>query len=322
MKAVLIAELLDKTGHVTQRFHLREFPVDIGRGYHNDIILDDEFVSASHARIELTENGEPVLVDLASENGTYTLPELERVDRLPLASDTLLRLGHTLLRLRRPDHVVPPTRRDSLGESPTTHWLTQGSGAALSLACAILLTGLLHYQQSAEVQRLEQLAFSVLPVALALPVWAGLWALVSRSFAHHAFFVPHLAIASLGVVTFLLANTAAEYYAFATSAGWSGDLVFQAVALLLGALVLYGHLRFATLLTPRGAGTASLLTAAVLSAVLSLGDYVSGLEFSDDLPYPGELKPPAFRPARAVTPAEFAEQAQQVVNKLNTGELD
>lgn len=322
MDALMVAEVLDKSGRVASRFRLDRFPVSIGRGYHNDIILDDEFVSASHAAIELDASGQPVVVDLGSENGTYVLPQLARITRAPVGTETLLRLGHTLIRLRSADYVVPPARRDSLGLTRATHWLTQGVGAAIAYGAVLALVMLDHYQTSAQVVSPEQLLFSALPVALALPVWAGLWALVSRSFAHHTFFVPHLAIASLGVFLFFVLDTLAEYYAFAFSAEWSADLIFQGVAVLVAAGMLYGHLRFATLLTPRTVATSSLVTALLLTAVSSFGDYVTGMEFSDDLAYPGELKPPAFRAAAVKSPAQFSEDAKRLDEILAAGRLD
>lgn len=322
MTPVLVAEVLDKSGRVHSRFRLEHFPVTIGRGYHNDIILDDEFVCASHARIELDEGGRPVVVDLGSENGTYLLPSLQRLGRAPLGEESLLRVGHTLIRLRSADYVVPPARRDSLGLNRASRWLTQGTRAAAAYAALLVLVMLEHHQASAQVVGVEQALLAALPVALIIPVWAGLWTLVSRSFAHHPFFVPHFGIASAGAVLFLVLDTAAEYYAFVFSAGRSADLLFQALTLLVAAAMFYGHLRFATLLTPRVVAASALLAATALVGVVSFSDYVAGMEFSDELPYPGELKPPLIPLAKGVSPAEFTEAARQLTPLLDAGEVD
>lgn len=322
MTTVMVAEVLDKSGRVHSRYRLGDFPVSIGRGYGNDIILDDEFVSARHARIELEETGRPVVVDLGSENGTWLLPSLQRVTRAPLGEDSVLRLGHTLIRLRSPEYAVPPARRDSLGLNRATRWLTQGVGAAAAYALAILIVMLDHYQASAETVGMGQTLLAAMPVALALPVWAGLWALVSRSFAHHTFFVPHLSIASVGVVLFLALDTAGGYYAFAFSAERSADVLLQAATLVVAAAMLYGHLRFATLLTPRLVAASAVLAATALVAVAGFSDYVAGMEFSDELPYPGELKPPLLRPGTGVSPADFTEAARRLEAPLDAGALD
>jgi len=322
MEPVIVAEVLEKSGRVHQRFRLTQFPVSIGRGYGNDIILDDDFVSASHARIELDEEGNPVIVDLDSDNGTYALPSLEKLGRRALGPDALLRMGHTLVRLRSPEYVVARTRRDSLGMNRASRWLASGFGAALMLGAVVALMLLENYQTSMQVMKPEQLLLGALPIALAIPVWAGLWALVSRSFAHHTFFLAHLAIASLGIVGFFLLDTAAEYYAFAFSAEMSADVIFQGAVGAVAAAMLYGHLRFATLLTPRIVAMASVLVATALIGLNTFTGYVEGLEFSDELPYPGELKPAMFKLAKSRSPAEFAEGTKQLTETLDSGALD
>lgn len=319
---MIVAEILEKSGRVHERIRLTQFPVSIGRGYGNDIILDDDFVSPAHARIELDEEGQPVVVDLDSENGTFVLPALEKLQRRRLGEETLLRLGHTLIRLRSADYAVPRTRHDSLGMNRASHWLASGAGAALSLGIVALLVLLEGYQTSTQFVKPEQLLLNALPVVLAIPVWAGLWALVSRSFAHHTFFLAHLTIASLGVIGFFLLDTAAEYYAFAFAADMSADVIFQGAAGLVAAAMLYGHLRFSTLLTPRVVATASVLVAASLLGLSTFTAYVEGLQFNDDLPYPGELKPPMFRLAKSRTPAQFAEDAKALQEVLDSGQLD
>lgn len=319
---MIVAEVLDKAGRVHERIRLTQFPVSIGRGYGNDIILDDEFVSAAHARIELDEEGQPVVVDLDSENGTFLLPALEKLKRRAVGADTLLRLGHTLIRLRSPDYAVSRTRHDSLGMNRASRWLASGLGAALTLGMVAALMLIEGYQTSMQVLKPEQLLLSALPVVLAIPVWAGLWALVSRSFAHHTFYLAHLTIASLGVIGFFLLDTTAEYYAFAFSAVLSADVIFQGAAGLVAAAMLYGHLRFATLLTPKVVATASVLVASALLGLSTFTGYVEGLEFSDDLPYPGELKPAMFKLAKSRTPVRFAEDAKELKEVLDSGALD
>lgn len=322
MEPLIVAEVLEKSGRVHERFRITRFPATIGRGYGNDIILDDDFVSAAHARIELDEAGQATLVDLDSDNGTFVLPKLDRTRRLALGTNTLVRIGHTLIRLRTPECEVPKARRDSLGVNRTSRWLAGGFGASLSIGVVIALMLIEGYQTSTQIIRPEQLLLHALPVVLAIPVWAGLWALASRGFAHHTFYLAHVSIASLGVAGFYILDTTAEYYAFALSAGLSADLVFEAAGGLVAAAMLYGHLRFATLLTPRIVATTATLVSATLVGLSLFTSHVQGLEFSDELPYPGELKPAMFKLSKSRTPAEFGQGTKGVVEELESGALD
>lgn len=79
-----------------------DFPVErvtnIGRALENDIVLEDEWVSASHATIR-REGKAFFLFDLASRNGTYL--NGERVQKALLLDGDEILVGHTLLRFKR-----------------------------------------------------------------------------------------------------------------------------------------------------------------------------------------------------------------------------
>ena len=53
------------------RFLISSLGVSIGRAPENDIFLDDVTVSRKHANISLSKNGDFVVEDLGSLNGTY-----------------------------------------------------------------------------------------------------------------------------------------------------------------------------------------------------------------------------------------------------------
>lgn len=63
----------------------------IGRGPHNDIVLDDDSVSDSHAKLQRRE-GRWILMDLDSTNGTYAAGE-RLTGEVELRGDTELRFG-------------------------------------------------------------------------------------------------------------------------------------------------------------------------------------------------------------------------------------
>ena len=72
--------------------HNREFT--IGRGSEHDMVLDEDMVSRSHARISTFDNQVSVK-DLGSTNGT--LINGERVDEHVLAPGDLILIGNSLL---------------------------------------------------------------------------------------------------------------------------------------------------------------------------------------------------------------------------------
>jgi len=318
MDPVVIAEVLEKSGKVHERVRLTQFPATIGRGYDSDMILGDEFVSAHHAQIFLDDTGAPMIVDLRTENGTYLLPSMQAVQQLALGAETLLRLGHTLVRLRRPEFAVAATRIDTLTQSRVTRFI--GSGWMLA-ALSVLLLGILGlhaYQLSAQQIKLSKLLLETVEIGILVPIWAGLWAILSRVFAHHTAYVTHAVIATLALMSFFVADTLAEYYAFAFSAQLSAEILFHALFGGLAALILYWHLRFATLLAPRHIAVGSAMIAAGIVALSGFSTYVQGLDFNDTLPYPPELKPAQFRVVPEKSLDDFVRAAEQLPQQIES----
>lgn len=318
MEPVIVAEVLEKSGKVHERCRLAHFPATLGRAYDCDLILNDDYVSPQHARITLNEQGELTLTDLGTANGTHCLPQMQPVSSMILGPETLLRLGHSLVRLRRPDFAVAPTRVDTLASKRFARAFNSTATLLLLTLVLLGLVGLNSYQSLVQNAKLGTLLLAVLEIAVIAPLWAGIWAILSRIFVHHASYVAHAVIASLGVIGFLVANVFVEYVAFAYSAQLAADILFQ---LLLGALVcamLYGHLRFTTLLSPRRTGLIAASSAAMMVGLFGFMAYVQDLEFNDSLPYPPELKPPQFQLAPDQSPEDFMRDAEKLSKQLET----
>ncbi len=87
-----LANLLVRSGPLKgQRFPIRVPVVNVGRAEYNDIVLPDDSVSTTHAKLQRRE-GIWVLVDLESTNGTRV--DGDRVQgEVPLAPGALIRFG-------------------------------------------------------------------------------------------------------------------------------------------------------------------------------------------------------------------------------------
>src|SRR5206468_984299 len=78
-----------------QRFGVKTPVVNIGRADYNDLVLPDESVSTTHAKLQRRE-GVWVLVDLDSTNGTFVDGEQVKGEA-PLAPGATVRLGDVQL---------------------------------------------------------------------------------------------------------------------------------------------------------------------------------------------------------------------------------
>jgi len=227
-------ELLARNGDVLQRHCVDALPIRIGRGYANDVILDDDYAAPSHAVVEPDADGRLVLRDLGSRNGIVVRGR--RVQDVVLAGDTVARIGHTALRVRAADWPVAPELVDR-----TFHrWEGVLPGAlGLLLAGAVaLLARWLADDSLFEVARYAEALAAGLAVAL---LWGGAWACANRLFARHARLGRHLFVFGCGVATLAAYVLLGSTLAYAFSAEPFTHYASH-VAVLLVAGAVYFHL--------------------------------------------------------------------------------
>jgi hypothetical protein len=286
MRGPWFIETLARNGEVLQRHQLAALPIRIGRGYDNDYIVDDAYAAPSHAVVELAPDGQLVLRDLGTRNGV--VHKGRKHQRIELTGDTVVRLGHTSLRVRAADHAVPPELLDR-----TKHaWegTLPGFAGALLTGAVALLVGWVAAPQSFDLVRcLQALAYGIGAGLL----WSGIWAFANRLFGRHARLGRHLFIFGCGVAAitaYRLASSALGYALSVEAFTRYGSHV--AIALVAG--MVYFHL--ATVRPQRTRRLAVICVAlAVLGSGLALiGNLQRAGRLGDEL-YMSVLMPPSMR---------------------------
>src|SRR6185369_9659246 len=138
MAGELNIEVLDRLGRVKERLRPESFPVVVGRGYGCDVLLDDRYVSPQHLRIDRDEEGRFFVEDLQSTNGVQRLAPFAAVTRMEVEDDMRIRLGHTVVRLRRSDHPVEPAARLIASVLPAGIFANPVLSVALCLGALVL----------------------------------------------------------------------------------------------------------------------------------------------------------------------------------------
>jgi hypothetical protein len=203
-------ETLARNGDVLQRQQLNALPIRIGRAYDNDVILDDDYVAPRHAVIDLDSHNKLMLHDLGSRNGVVKAGK--RLPSLALSGDTVVRIGHTSLRVRAADFPVQPELFDR-----TMHgWegaLPGMAGILLAALVALSVTWLFDTRSFQAFYYLQALAAGV-AVAVA---WGGAWAFANRLFGRHARLGRHIFIAGAGMAAVLAWELASNSLAYSFS---------------------------------------------------------------------------------------------------------
>lgn len=303
-------ETLARNGDVLQRSRIDTLPIRIGRGYDNDLILDDDYVAASHALIELDPAGRLLLRDLGSRNGI--VHRGRRRPDLVLSGDTVVRIGHTSLRVRAANFPVAPELEDR-----TFHrWegaLPGAAGLALAGGAALFARWVSDTQYFEFGRYFEALAFGIGAALL----WGGVWAFANRLFGRHARLGRHLFVFGCGLAAFAAAALLAATAAYAFSAEFITHYAAHLVTLLVAGMV-YFHLRT---VNPQHRGRFRWAAAglAVLGSGLILTYNLQRTGRLADELYMAVLLPPEVRVSRDHGIDEFMREVEGMKEGLDRG---
>jgi pSer/pThr/pTyr-binding forkhead associated (FHA) protein len=281
-------EILSRHRDIAARFRIPGPEARIGRGYDNDVILDDPYVAAQHLRVFRDETGQLVAEDLGSANGMFLDGGKSRLARVVIDGKQPIRIGQTFLRVRETSHAVE-RERVATPERPMVPILL-----ALALGLTIVMVEELDVwlSQTAE-PRISLYLTPLLGVGVFVLVWVGGWALLCRILSGRSHFLRNLLIALAGVLAFSLYNEFGRFAGFAWT--WPVAASYEYVALWsILAAVCFFHLREVgqRRLVLKGVVVATLLVTAIAVQTLQRSEAFSdsGRQFTAR-----RLLPPEFR---------------------------
>ncbi|MDN2676960.1 FHA domain-containing protein [Janthinobacterium sp. SUN176] len=300
MKAPYFIEILADNGEVRQRQRIATLPIRIGRGYDNDFILDDAHTAAAHAIVEDDGAGGLLLRDLGSQNGV--IHRGQRQLQVAMTGNSIVRLGHTRLRVRASDHPVAPelgdtTRHDWEGLRPAIAGLAMiGASAAFS-------------NWLSDADAFEPISYLMI-IAYALAgglVWASIWAVANRLFGHGARFGRHLFIIGCGLLAMEVWELGSNVTAYALSLEVLTRYGRHMFIVIVCAMIYY-HLCTIKPQHPRRFGLVAVVLAIVGSTLILLSNLQASGRLADEA-YMAVIYPPALRLSQDHTTDAFFRDA-------------
>jgi hypothetical protein len=288
MGGVTHVEVLDVRGRVVARHRVERWPLTIGRGYANDLIVDDPYVCPRHLRVVEHADGALEAEDLGSVNGSHC--NGGRVARTAVKTDTRIRIGHTVLRFVDGGTAVAPTlaqRRDG-SDLPAL------ARRPLSIVCALgIPLWLVAYRYLVWYERpkpMTIIGYGVVAVTV-LWAWSVAWALLNRLVARRWRLGAHAAIASFYFGIAYLIDLAEGYVSFLMSGTWSGTAMAFLLAAIPFACIIALHLQvIGTMPRARRWAVAAGASVAFITLTTFLGQW-SRYEFSNSISFADELRP-------------------------------
>ncbi|WP_342117637.1 FHA domain-containing protein [Pseudoduganella sp. OTU4001] len=303
MNGPFFIETLARNGDVLHRHRVNTLPITIGRGYNNDFILDDAHTAATHAVVELAEDGGLVMRDLGSQNGIVV--HGKRQASVPINGTTVVRLGHTRLRVRDAAFPVEAEVTDT-----TMHAWEGGVPALAGLALIALFVGVTEaLADTGTFQAIRYLLVIASGVGIGM-VWSGVWALANRLFGGHARLGRHLFILGSGLVAIGAWKAVSGVLAYA----WSAEVFTRYgnhVVMLILVTMIYNHLRTIKPHKPRAFISSCAIFLALGSGLILMRNYENAGRLRDEL-YMSLILPPEVRQSPDHTVDEFMGEAAKL----------
>jgi hypothetical protein len=310
MDAVIWVEVLSRHRDVASRYRCAGAEIRVGRGYDNDVIVDDPYVAVQHLRLFRDEAGRIVAEDIGSANGLFLDRGKERLQRVVVDGERPIRIGHTFLRIRAAGYAAP---RERLVGRRRRIWSI--AGIALLALAALGVEAMAFWLAETDEPRVSTYLQPLLILAAQTLLWSGAWAIATRIFSDRARFERNLLIGIAGSLALLLYGEFAEFAAFALS--WPIPIAYEYAATwcILG-VVAFLSLRTVT-------PTRLWLKGGVVLALIVLGigtESVYLVEARGDFgqqSYLRRLLPPALRLAPAQSEDAFFAEVERIKSKLD-----
>ncbi len=301
--AGLVVEARDSHRRLLGFYPVDHFPVTIGRGYDNDVILADPYVSASHLHVETAEQG-------------WLVHDRDRQKNLHVGSGDELVIGKTHLRFFAADYPVPPAR--NLHEKLNIlQALKVFSVAWLLLSVLVIMLALNDYMSASRDIQLEKYIAGTLPVVAGVLVWAGAWSLLAYIVRRRPYFYYFLAVSTV----YVLLDIGLEILVNIAAYNLLNDRVADALSYFAGGLLLvvlfYASMHRAFVVSRRRKLVLANGFSWGLVAVFVFVAYANRPEFNRNPEYPAELKVPLVRMSPLQPLDLFLDDTEKMIDDFN-----
>jgi FHA domain-containing protein len=312
---VIWIEFLSRHRDVAARHRFSGPEVRIGRGYDNDLIVDDPFVAVQHVRVFRDDGGRLVAEDIGSVNGMFLDRDKGRQARIVIDGERPIRIGHSYLRIRETSHLMPRERSGRLEGRAMPIALGAALGAAI-----LGLQALSVWFAEVDEPRASHYVQSLLGIGVMAVVWVALWAILSRIFCGQARLERNLLIALTGLLVFLVYSEFAQFASFALT--WRAPVSYDYVVMWsIVAAACFCHLRA---IGPSGLKLKAGIVVGLLALVIATQTLTQSelrAEFGQQS-YLRRLLPPALRLAPVQDENAFFAEIEQLKTKLDRDRTD
>ena len=294
-------------------FH--SLPVKIGRGFDNDIIIPDPYLSENHVIINRETEGEGWFIeDLNSRNGLYSVKDKKNVLRARINSGDIFEIGKTRICIMSPAHAVPP----ALPIVRMSRFLTKISRPVPLCLLSVLMLSVFAvsgYLESHDEVQQTAIIMGCIGVYLAILGWCGIWALIGRIIKSRSQFAVQLAVTCLFSIFLIPLEIFNSIINYATRSTLFDELIETLIYSIFTAALLFYNLSIATNLSAIKKYATILGIVLIIMMMETLSYYDGRNEFSNHPEYNISLKPPFMKLRPSKTMDVFLRDSEKVFKK-------
>ena len=286
-----------------QHLVFTKFPISIGRGFDNDVILNDTYISPNHLQIDY--DGQILAVtDFSSHNGFTVNGTVPAGRRSPLKSGDALGIGQTELRIYKPDHPVPAAAQ-LIKDNPVFKWIAKPLNVAACFLLAVAITVCWAWLEIWAEEEGLALAGAAAGTTGVIILWATIWSVGGRLTHHKAHFKSHITLVCLYLIAGTVAWYVEVYTDFLTNENWFAQVATYGLNFISLSFLLYGSFALATRMhRKRRIISAAFFSFGVMAGVF-IFSLVSAKTFNQQPIYPTTLEPFLSQLAPAKTVDQF-----------------
>ena len=310
----LVVELLSRSNIPLKHYLFDKDSISIGRGYNNDLRLNDPYVCANHLIIcQGSEQAQIEFSDLTSINGTRKNDK--NCHKGGLSSDDILTVGRTRLRVFDDAKLVAPTVKLSKMEDKIS-WLSYFPVMLLLAACYALMllanTYLTSYGEFNITKALPELMGRILLVS----IWPLSFALMAKLSKKESHLISQFSLIWLFLLVLQVLTVGKLFISFnmPSTAWWPWfELVIFAALLFV---LFWFSLFIAFHQQTRRRNKLSVLFSAGLLLLLVLLSHFNSNDFSVMPEYDGNLLPPQYNLRPAASSEAFLLRSEALFDEL------
>ncbi len=286
----IVIEVLPHTGEERTTYHkFNSYPVTIGRGLKNDLIIDDPHVDAKHLQIEC-DHGVWSVIDRDSINGFAINDKTIHFEKYVIESGDVLKIGKTELGVFSEFYAVEETVKIEENH-PILNWIEAPFSAWITFILTMCLIQFWAYLEMwAEERGMAAASVAAITVGV-ITAWSVVWSVASRLIRNKSNFKKHVTVISLYLLALVCFWYVQAYTRFLTNGNMFSDIIQYGINFVLLSYLVYGSLSFTTRMArSKNAWSSMLFSGGVLCGIILL-TWISQKEFNPQPMYSFSMEP-------------------------------